>query len=156
MRAATRRTGASNTFTVYIRQTLQKIDGADTVEELQPHRAQPPQAFARTTVSMFYLFAAVVVTEHVIGEDNVTLLREVDTARRNGAALNVLKAAAAPMPMRTHNAGEQPRFAFRTIEVACREEAGKRFKMDFLYGVIFSFHFSEDTDVQRSRFRGRH
>ena len=104
---------------------------------------------------MLYLFAAVIVTEHVIGEDNVTLLGKVDTARRNRTTRNVLKAAAAPMSVWTHNAGKRPRFTFRTIEVACREEAGERFKMDFFYGVIFACHFSENIGVQGSRFRDR-
>ena len=156
MRPATGRAGASDAFTVNIRQTLQEIDGADTVEELQSHRAQPPQSLALATVVMHYLFAAVVVTKHVIGEDNVTLLGEVDTTRRNRTACNVLKAAATPMPVRTYNAGERPRCAFRTVEIACREEAGEGFKMNLFHRVIFACHFPKDIDVQGSRFRCRH
>ena len=98
--------GASDAFTVHIRQALQKIERADAIEKLQSHRAQTPQAFARTSVSMLYLFAAVIVTEHVIGEDNVTLLGKVDTARRNRTTRNVLKAAAAPMSVWTQQCRE--------------------------------------------------
>ena len=80
-------------------QRLQEIHHADGVPQLQAERAEVPELFRRGAEIVRRL-DGVVVAHHVVAEDDVALLREVDAARRHGGEHGVLQAAVVPVAVR--------------------------------------------------------
>ena len=149
--APARRAGAADALRVDIGQALQEIDGADAVAELERHGAQAPEAFPRAAVAVLDLPGAVVVTDHIVGEDDVTLPGEVYAAGWNGADLVILQAPPLPMAVGTDDPGERTGFPSGAVEIPRGEEARKGLEMDLFNAVAFALDSGEDLGVEGRR-----
>src|SRR5215471_18952247 len=93
----------------------------------------------------------VVVADHVVGEDDVALLGEIDAARGDGSECRVLQASVVPVAMRGNHRGESSRWGRLgwPVEIAAEIVAGQRFDQDLLYGVGAVLDAPEDLRMER-------
>src|SRR5215471_19532986 len=90
---------------------------------------------------------AVVVADHVVGEDDEALTREIDGARRHRVDLGVLEAAVRPVAVRREDRRKRSA-ADWAIEVAGDVEAGQALEVDLRDGVIRMTPLVEDLRTQ--------
>src|SRR5262249_3100060 len=95
----------------------------------------------------------IVVTDHVIGEDNETLPGQIDASPGNGSRGSVFEPAVLPVAMRRHNPWEWSLSTEWTVEVPAQIEAWNRFEKNFFYCVTLTFQFAENLSVQGPLFR---
>ena len=116
--------GAAKASFINVRQRRQKIESADTVPGLQPHQINVPQQVrvigGKTTVTFIEIHFVritlrilskerIVITNHVVGERDHSLLGKIDAPRRNAPGSGVGQATIFPMTVWIQNAREWTR-----------------------------------------------
>ena len=99
--------------------------------------------------------AAVVVADHVVGEHDEALTRQVDRAGRAGRQLGVLQTPVRPMPVRRQNRRKRTG-ARRPIEIAGDEKAGEALEVHLRDRVIAPACLAEDLRPERRLLGKRH
>ncbi len=134
---------------IHAGQFLQEIDRPDGVPQLKAERTEVPQLFHRLISEIVGRLDGVVVTNHVIGEYDVTLARQVDGAGRNGSDVGILQPAVSPMAVRTDHGWKSAagRGLERTVEIAGKVVARECFEQDFFDDAIAVLDASEDLWV---------
>jgi hypothetical protein len=134
-------------------QRLQEIEAPDRIPQLQAGEAHAPQRFALASEGVREL-TAVVVADHVVGEDDESLAGEIDGAARDRVERRVLQPPVSPMPMRRQHRGEGA-CADWPIEVPGHQEPGQALKVDLLDGVVVLGDLAEDLRRERRTLRHR-
>ena len=110
---------------VYIGQRLHKIDSPHRIPELQAQRPERPQLLTRPAEGVGRL-DSVVVPDHVIGKDHVSLPREADGPCRNRAQRLILQPSVGPVTMRRQHARQSSSFADWPVQIAAEIVARQR------------------------------
>ena len=130
-------------------QRLQEIHRADGVPQLQAERPEIPELLARAAEIVRRL-DGVVVAHHVVAEDHVALLRQIDAARRYGGEHRVLQPSVVPVAVRRDDRRETAggRGLQRAIEIAAEIVAGQRLDQHLLDAVGAVLDPAEDLRMQ--------
>ena len=113
-----------------------------------------PQRCSRAPAERVRQLAAVVVADHVVGEDDESLAREVDGAARPRDQRVVLEAAVRPVPVRRQHRGKRA-VTVRPVEVAGDEESGQALEVHLRDAIARVLALVEDDRIQRRLRRQR-
>src|SRR5262249_27283878 len=92
---------------------------------------------------------AVVVTDHVVREGNVTLPGEACRAGRPRIQLLIFQPAVCPVPVRAEHGRYFAGHRLRAIEIARNVKTRIALEVDFLDGVIATINLAEDSCLDR-------
>src|SRR5205823_13750371 len=95
----------------------------------------------------------VVVAQHVISENHVTLPRQTYAQRGSGVERLILQPPIRPVALRIQYPGMLRPPVARTIQIAAEIETRQRLQEDFLDGVLFRFDLAEALRMKRSLLR---
>ena len=145
--------GAADAVGVHTVQGAEEVNRPDGVPELEAHHADAPEVLHKTAEAPVDDLVAVVVADHVVREDGVSLAGEVDAAAGDRSQVRVFKAAGFPVAMRTDDAGGGPFLAEGPVEVTADEESGEGFKVGLFDGVPLAFDTAADPGFEQCLFR---
>src|SRR5262245_47325825 len=98
---------------------------------------------------------AVVVSDHIVTERDIALLRETGRARRRRVQLLILQSAVRPMPVRAEHGWYLAGHVLRAIKVARYVEPGIALEINLLDCVISAIDLAEDRGIYRRLRRNR-
>src|SRR5882672_5350581 len=92
---------------------------------------------------------AIVVTDHVVSERDITLPGETGRTRRPGVQLLILQSAVCPMPVRAEHGRRFAGHVPRAIKIARDVKSRVALEIDLLDGVIAAIDHAEDRGLDR-------
>src|SRR4029450_5667280 len=110
---------------------------ADAVPQLQSREAQAPERLP-LAAELVRELPAVVVADHVVGEDDESLASEIDGASGSRRELRVLETAVRPVAVRRKD-GRKRAGALRAVQISGDVEARLTLEVDLRHRVVGTF-----------------